>query len=167
MANPSPGRLSEIVAECQARMKSATDRMVTTFRFVPDDKLRWSPSETARSPLDLVAHCALANRFFAGVIRGEPMPPMPQPGELRAWGRQLAAEIPDARDAIRRLEASRDEVIAALGTMTPERFATEPAMPGGSFPMHFWMGVPGQHMEGHASQMDYLQTIWGDLVDHR
>ena len=50
--------------------------------------------------------------------------------------------------------------------MTAERFATSPNSPFGPMPMAFWVNLPGMHMGSHASQIDYLQTIWGDLVDH-
>jgi len=50
--------------------------------------------------------------------------------------------------------------------MTAERFATSPNSPMGAFPMAFWASLPGLHMSGHATQIDYLQTIWGDLADH-
>jgi hypothetical protein len=50
--------------------------------------------------------------------------------------------------------------------MTATRFATSPESPMGSLPMAVWMRLPSLHTSSHASQMDYLQTIWGDLADH-
>ena len=32
--------------------------------------------------------------------------------------------------------------------------------------MSTWVNLPGMHMDNHAAQIDYLQTIWGDLANH-
>jgi len=162
----SPARLKETIADCQNRTKMAHDRLVKTFGFVPDDKLSWSLSETARSPLAIVAHCILANQMLATVVRGEQMSSTPTPEEAEAASRQFESTMTDRADAVRQLEASCEEAVAALGTMTTERFASSPDSPFGAFPMPFWMNLPAMHMNNHASQIDYIQTAWGDQVDH-
>ena len=158
--------LKETVAGCQARAREATARLAKTFSFVPDDKLRWSPAKTARSALAIIGHTILGNRMFAMVIRGETLPQMPTPEEEDAMSRQFEATIKDRADAVRQLDASCAEVVAALGTMTAERFATSPNSPFGQLPMAFWMSLSGLHAEGHAAQIDYLQTTWGDMTHH-
>ena len=58
------------------------------------------------------------------------------------------------------------EVLAALDSVTPARAETVPDSPFGQMPFAFWMEVPANHTVAHARQLDYLQTIWGDLQDH-
>ena len=166
MAKSANNPPRETVADCQARAKASAERLLKTFSFVPDNKLNWSPSKTARTPVAVVAHCCLANRMFAMVLRGEAISPMPTPEEVHALSRKFEATVRGRAEAVRRLKASCKEIVAALGTMTPKRFATSPNSPMGPLPMALWMNLPGMHMSHHKAQIDYLQTIWGDLVDH-
>jgi hypothetical protein len=166
MAKVANLSLKETVADCQTRVKAAVERLLKTFSFVPDNKLSWSPAKTSRTPLAIVAHCCMSNRLFAKVLRGETISPMPTPAQMHESARQFEATIRDRAEAVRQLQASREEIVAALATMTAERFATSPDSPFGAMPMAFWAALPSLHMGNHACQIDYLQTIWGDLVDH-
>ena len=166
MATAAKTGLKKTVADCQARAKAAAERLSTTLSFVPDNKLNWSPSPTARTPLAIVAHCCVANRMFAKVLRGEPIAPMPTHEEVRTLSQKFEATIRERAEAVRQLEASSEEVVAALATMTAERLATSQNSPGGPLPMAVWVNLPSMHMGNHASQVDYLQTIWGDVTDH-
>ncbi len=158
--------LKKTVADCQDAAQRAAERLLKTLSFVPDAKLNWSPAPTARTSLAIVAHCCMANKMFAKIFRGESVSPMPTLEEIRGLSQKFEATIRDRAEAVRQLEASREEVVAALGTMTAERFATSPTSPGGSIPMAVWMSLPSMHMGNHACQIDYLQTIWGDVADH-
>lgn len=166
MAAMSISQLAEFVGRCQARAKDAEKTLLKTFSFVPDDKLKWSPASTARTSLAIVAHCGMANEFFAGLVAGKAMPYMPTPAELKAMELKFEASITDRADALRRLQASTQAFTEALATVTPERCATSPDSPFGSAPMPFWMELAGAHVEYHTAQINYLQTIWGDVVDH-
>ncbi len=166
MGATKPDCFKENVADCQARVEAAAGRFVKTLSFVPDVKLKSSPAKTARSAIAIAAHCVLANRMFAKVIRGEPISPMPTPEQVTDSSRKFEATITERADALRQFEASWKEVIAALGTMTPERFAGSANSPFGPLPIAVWMHLPGRHMDNHAAQIDYLQTTWGDLADH-
>ena len=159
-------RLKETIAQCQERTQRGAERLLKTFSFVPDDKVAWSPAKTARTPLAILAHCCMTNRMFAKVIRGEAMTPMPSHEEIGALSQQFEATIRDRAEAVRQMESSRDEVVAALASLTAERFATTPESPFGPRPMSLWVSMPGLHMGSHAAQIDYLQTIWGDMVGH-
>jgi hypothetical protein len=158
--------LKKTVADCQASAKAAAERLLKTFSFVPDNKLSWTPSKTARSSLGIVAHCCMANQMFAKILRGESVSPMPTLQQIHEMSQKFEATIHDRAEAVRQLEASCEEVVAALGTMTADRFATSPVSPGGEIPMAVWMSLPSMHTGGHATQIDYLQTIWGDVADH-
>ena len=114
MANAGNDRLKETIADCQSRVKKAAERLLKTFSFVPDDKLNWSPSKTARTALAVVAHCVQANQMFAMVLRGEAISPMPTPERNARASRKFEATIRDRAEAVRQLEASCEEVVAAL-----------------------------------------------------
>ncbi len=144
----------------------AKDKLLKSFAAVPDDKLGWAPSETARSAVWMVAHCGAANRAFAGILSGKPLPMPTDPQEAARAIRNAGRDVTTREEAVRLVEASTDDVLAALDAVTEEKLASSPDSPFGPLPYGFWMAVPGQHMAGHTQQLEYLQTIWGDLEDH-
>jgi hypothetical protein len=159
--------LAELVAQAKQSAEEAKALLLTNFSFVPDDKLTWSPSASARSAVQIVAHCGAANEAFAEVIAGGEIPINGlSPEEASAQIRISGATVTSREEAVELVEESTARVIAALDKATPELLATAPMTPFGPFPYEAWMVLPGQHMGGHAQQLAYLQTIWGDLEDH-
>ena len=167
MSATTVSNLAELVAQSKQSAEEAKALLLGNLSVVPDDKLTWSPSASARSAVQIVAHCGLANEAFATVIAGGEIPI----GGLSAEEasnqiRQAGAMVTSREEAVRLIEESTAKVIAALDQATPELLATTPMTPFGPFPYEAWMVLPGQHMGGHAQQLAYLQTIWGDLEDH-
>lgn len=167
MSATTTPNLSEIVTQAKQSAEETKAFLLNGFSFVPDDKLTWTPSSSARSAIQLVAHCGHANEAFATVIAGEDLPVANlTPEEASEQIRQAGASVTSREEAVRLIEESTAKVIAALDKATPELLATAPMSPFGPFPYEAWMVLPGQHMGGHAQQLAYLQTIWGDLEDH-
>jgi hypothetical protein len=140
--------------------------LLKTFQFVPEDKLKWSPSPTARTPLQIVAHCGVANRAFATVLRGEPLPLSSDPKEAAAQIRDGGKDTATREAAVKLVEDGTAEVLAALDTVSTERAGSTTHTPFGPLPFSIWMNLPSEHMTGHAHQVNYLQTIWGDAENH-
>jgi len=158
--------ISEQITEAKKETTRAKAQLLRIFEFVPEDKLNWSPSSTARTALQIVAHCGVANSALAAVLRGEPMPLPMDPEAARILIRNGGKGIATREAAVQVVEDSLQEVLQALDTVTEERFATVPPSPFGSIPFPIWMGIPSSHMDGHANQINYLQTVWGDHDDH-
>lgn len=154
------------IASYKEAVSSAKEQLLKTFAFVPDEKLTWSPSATARSPIQIVAHCGLANEAFATVIGGGELPVSGSAEEASAAIRAAGRDVTGRDEAVRMVEESTARVIAALDGVTPEMMETSPMSPFGPFPFVAWITLPGNHMAGHAHQIDYLETIWGDIEDH-
>jgi len=154
------------IEQTKAATEQAMGRLLTTFKFVPDDKLGFTPSPTARTPLHLVGHCGMANMAFATVIRGEDLPVFGSPEEAAEQVRNAGREIASREEAVRLVEESTAAVLAALDGVTPDQLSTFPNSPFGPMPFPFWMNLASIHMSAHASQIDYIQTIWGDFEDH-
>jgi hypothetical protein len=161
---------AETTAAKIGQAKDATERAAAdlrkTFAAVPDDKLDWSPSPTARTPLWLVGHCGAASSAIAALLRGEPLPLPGDTADAAALIRAAGQGVATRAEALSLLDASTAEVLAALDSVTPARVETVPDSPFGQMPFAFWMEVPANHTVAHARQLDYLQTIWGDLQDH-
>lgn len=158
------------VSELKGRSKEdalcAKERLLRTFAFVPDGKLRWSPAPSARTALQIVAHCGMANFGFAAVLRGEAMEISSDPVEAAAQIRAAGRDVGAREEAIHLAEVSTAQVLAALDNVTAERLETMPLSPLGAFPFAFWMSLPSDHVNGHIAQIEYLQTVWGDLESH-
>jgi uncharacterized damage-inducible protein DinB len=149
------------IGQAKALTQMVAARMRSALRATPDDKLQWSPSDTARNTLHIVGHICAANKAIAATLRGEPMPAM-------TLSEIPHSEIPlkDRSEAESELEAGVSALLAALDEMTADRLASQVATPFGMMPMTTLITIPGYHMMGHLGQVDYLQTIWGDWEMH-
>lgn len=157
---------ADMIAQAKQSTLMAKARLLKTFEFVPDDKLDWTPAEPARTSLQIVAHCGTANKAFATVLRGEDLPITGTPEEAAALIREGGKDIKTREEAVQLVEDSTAEIMEALDGVTAQMTSTSPNSPFGPIPFPFWMILPADHMGGHASQLNYIQTIWGDLQDH-
>lgn len=157
--------MSELIEQCKQSALRGKSQFLNTFAFVPDDKLTWSPSPTAKSALRVAAHVGITNQAFAGILRGEKMPGTSFEELIE---RMNAAEqgVTSREQAVQMIEESTAAVLAALDSMTPEAVGSMVETPVVNAPMTFFMSLPGMHAGNHAAQVDYLQTIWGDLAMH-
>jgi hypothetical protein len=157
--------LEELITSAKRSTKANLRHLLHTFSFVPEDKVNWSPSTTAKSALRIVAHCAVSNGAFAAIIDGEPMTAETFP-EIKAKLNEEEKKLATKEAAIDALNGSYTVVISALDRMTPEKAASYVVTPFLKAPMPFFMNLPGMHMGNHAAQIAYLQTCWGDLDPH-
>jgi hypothetical protein len=165
MANCSPATEGLIAQAKEATVKAKTG-LLAMFEAVPEDRLNWSPSPTARTPLWLVAHCGAANHAFDTILRGEPLQLPQDPKEQAAMIRAGGQDVTTRAEAIRSVEDSTAAILQALDAVTDEQAQSVPDSPLGAIPYTFWMTVPSTHIEYHRCQLAYVQTIWGDVQDH-
>ncbi|MBS1719052.1 MAG: DinB family protein [Armatimonadetes bacterium] len=159
--------MDPVVETCK---KSAVDGMnmfLRNFAHVPDDKLNFQVTPTAKSPLRIAAHTALYMGRFAAMMRDRKLP---SPVDLDAWLKLVEAEetaITTREDMEKAFRAGTDEVLAVLDSLTPEdlEFAFDSGL-GFSFSMRQMMALPGWHATLHTGQIDFLQTCWGDQHVH-
>lgn len=132
-------------------------RLRDTLNHVPDDRLLWTPSPSARPALKIAAHVALSNRYFASVLRGDKQDERSVSDVVEDIVRQ-EAPFQTRAEVNRILEETTGEVLAAYDRLSAER-VSDPRVA-------FIMTLVGRHADGHAAQIDYLQTTWGDMEDH-
>jgi hypothetical protein len=157
---------SEAVATASARIERFSERLIHLFSYVPDDRLTWTPSPTAKSSLRIVAHCALVSRFFANIIT-ESMPvPMPLPEEYFKSLYEAEEKIATREGAVALVTETTAELRKALETVNGRKSSSAPNSPFGPIPMAFWVDMGSEHLADHVGQLEYLQTIWGDLDNH-
>ena len=154
--------MNEAIERSKAQVENGKDRLLKTFAAVPDDKVTWSPSPTAKSALRVVAHIGVTNYGFVSILRGQESK-FSSFEELFAFFNPEEAKITSREQAVKLIEDSTNALLAALDELTEAKMASEVKGPFGPMPMTFWMALPSRHADNHASQIDYLQTIWGDM----
>ncbi|HLJ53794.1 MAG TPA: DinB family protein [Chthonomonadaceae bacterium] len=142
------------------------ERFLKTFEAVPDDKVNWSPSPSAKTPLQIAAHAACTAGNFAVLFREGRFPAM-DIGQFMAHMKETESRVTTREQAVALFRANTDAAIAALEAITPGSLAATIDTPFGfSAPMSQFTMVPGMHAQAHAAQIDYLQTCWGDQEMH-
>lgn len=133
------------------RLERASNHVLATFAAVPDDRLDFSPSETARSCRSLLAHIIEGNGYVAQAM-GLSVPT----GDEKA-----------DRDVLARVfQEGATVLLEAVRAMPAERIGATIPFFGQDFPTPAFLMTAEWHMSRHAGQIDYLQTVWGDLEDH-
>ena len=159
--------MENLVASCKEMAVRGMEVFLKTFSFVPDDKLNWTPSPTAKSAMQIAAHTSIYAGNFAKMIRDRKLPFGDEIPEFVARMNAAEEALTSRTEMERVFRKNTDEVIAALDTLTPEVMgATLDTSLGWSVPMTFLMNLPGMHALSHAAQIDYLQTCWGDQEVH-
>lgn len=145
---------------------SAVDGMeyfLRNFSHVPDEKLTWRATPTAKSPIRIAAHTALYAARFARMMREKRLP---QPDNLAEWLAERNAEeeaVTDRVEMERLFRSGTEEVLAVLDGLSPEDIASVlDSGQGWKVPMTRLMALPGWHATLHAGQIDFLQTCWDD-----
>ena len=155
--------MEDFVAICKERTTEALESFLRVLRFVPADKLTWSPTPTAKSALQIVAHCAGYSGNFAAIISTRKFPPV---DEFRGAVKAAIASVTTLEEAEAMLRKGIADTIVALDTVKPEEVRGMIDAPQGPTPFMFFLTLPAGHLETHESQIDYLQTCWDDQEVH-
>ena len=154
--------MEDIISQTKAELLRSKKRMAQALATTPDDKLQWSPSPTARTPLQQVAHGASGIANTQGMLTGMPFP-YPSIGEYDKAARTDEQQFTTRDQVLSLLEQSCTDYFTLLDTLTPEQLASTVQLPfGTSFPMAVCITFAASHLNDHAAQMDYIQTIYGD-----
>ena len=143
----------------------STEILLKTYAAVPEDKLLWSPSATAKSATQLVAHIGLVNEAFAGILTGKVTGSTDVPAMFAELARKELT-IKAREKAIALIEDSTAGVVAAIESITDAQVAGDITTPFGVRPLRKFIFMPEWHVASHSAQIDYLQTTWGDLESH-
>ncbi len=146
--------------------KSAIDNMemfLRNFSKVPDDRLTWTPTPTAKPAIRIGAHAALYAGRFAQMIRARALPKVENLDEWLAERSKEEAAITTRAEVESIFRQGTAEVLAALDTLTSEEIESSlDSGQGWQMSMIWVMGLPGWHATLHTGQIDFLQTCWDD-----
>lgn len=155
----------EMIESAKQGLQMGTGYLLSTLAAVPDEKLTYTPAETSKSPLQIGAHIATSNQAFASMLRGEPMPDVTQQA-MESQMNEAEKSLSTREAVVEAIQSSAADLEKALDGLTPESIGQTVRTPFGDMPAPFIMQLCGIHPMCHASQIDYLQTTWGDLENH-
>lgn len=153
------------IQEAKAEFNRAKDRMLKCLETTPDDKANWSPSPTSRNAIQQVGHAASSINGMKDWFTGAPFP-FNSMQELDDACREEEKGFTSKDQVTALLNQNADAYCTWLDSLTPEFLDSELNTGFGSFPMRSAITWPADHIRGHAAQMEYLQTIWGDRDWH-
>jgi len=153
--------MSEVKDQAKAEFARAHDRLKMLLAKTPDDRINWAPSATCRTPIQQVAHSAIAIEGIQGMLSGKPFP-YEKLSDMDASIRASEKEFTTREQALNLLEKNSATYLAWLDTVTDEQLSTRIETPMGQLPLAFAITFPAFHTRGHAAQIEYIQTIYGD-----
>lgn len=157
--------MENIIDDVKAEFNRAKDRITRDLTTTPDDKINWSPTESARTPIQLVAHAALGTTGITGMLAGKPFP-FSNMQEMDTASRQAEKEFTSREQVLAFLDKSSNEFLTWLDTLTAEQIASTLTLPFGPVPMASAITFPADHLRCHAAQIEYVQTTYGDYSMH-
>jgi hypothetical protein len=157
--------MNETVENTKTAFLATKGRLLKTFDATPNDRLNWSPSESARTPIELVAHCANSLHWLHTSFAGEPMPKLTT-AEFDELHLSRDKQFHSREQVVAHLEAESAAFLSWLDQVSEEQLASTWQSPFGGVPMTLAITFPARHADGHVSQLEYVQTIYGDRVWH-
>jgi hypothetical protein len=159
--------VQEVIDRAKAEFLQAKGGLFRALDTTADDRINWSPSETARSPLHIVAHAGIGGRAMLGNLKGDTFS-IPTTEEAHRYFRGTEMEY-TSRDQVERLwDGLVRDYFAWLDQLTSECLESMMDLPFGlgSMPISMGIAVMAMHINWHTAQIHYIQTIYGDYDSH-
>ncbi len=141
--------------------KLAAEGVIRAARSTAEDKLDWKPLDEGRSVLDQLRECALANAYFAGAVNAQEKKP-------ESWAEQLKGltSLGEIADQVTETAAAVSRALIAIPDETAQNTIT--IQFGEPVEMNYmeYALIPERNMEYHRGQICYIQTLYGDKVNH-
>jgi hypothetical protein len=159
--------MQEVIENAKAQFLMAKDRLSRALANTPDDRINWSPSPSARTPIHQVAHSARSIKHILEQMSGTPFA-IPTTAEADHDFREWEQQFNTREQVLDLLERNSAEYLAYLDALTPDKLDTMAKMPFGlgEAPVRGWLEAPPAHTNYHTAQIEYMQTIYGDQDWH-
>jgi hypothetical protein len=135
--------------------------------FVPSDKRNWVPMGSARTTVDMVQECCEALEVFTNFMKTGQMAPF-TPEVFAKRAEALKKNPPKLEDLFPRLQKSTEEYAQTLEKFPTEKLTQMVKSPfgGQDMPMIQLVSIPAFNLVYHWGQINYLQTMLGDMEMH-
>jgi hypothetical protein len=135
-------KLQEVIA---IRTEQAAAKLAAVARRCPAERLTWKPAPEARDVMELLRECAVVNVRSMEAIRTGHWSDLPGLEE------RYAVELDTLDKAIDRLLMDTRRLIDVVRAVPAERFDEDALLDAIC------------HMSYHEGQVNYIQTLYGDL----
>jgi uncharacterized protein YndB with AHSA1/START domain len=163
--NRSP--LQDAIDQAKGSMLQAKAQLIHSLETTPDDRLNWSPSPTARTPLQTAAHAANSIKNIHGILDNRPFQ-ADSVEEADKSFREWELQFTTREQVMELIEQNTGAYIAWLDALTEDHLNSMVETPFGmgKVPVALGLTFPPGHTMGHVSQIEYIQTIYGDQDWH-
>jgi len=155
--------MSELIKRTKQEFEWSRDRMLGLLKDTPDDKLNWSPSPTARTPLAIVTHSARSLHHITEMLKGRPFG-VSTTAVADEGFRQEEQEFTSRDKVVEIFEENAKAYVDWIDTLTEEGLNDPITFPFGlgTGTVSYGMNAAARHTEAHIAQLEYIQTIYGD-----
>lgn len=142
--------------------KQAHHFMTKDLQALPEDKQNACPGGCARTPLNVIAECAMVHRMVGDFLRtgkAERIPAEERDAHLNSFDTM--------EKALAYLDRETQYLLGVLETLDENTLGDVSEEPLG-FPMtRFGLAqLPAMHMMYHDGQLNYIQSLYGDDKVH-
>ncbi len=159
--------MNETIDKARADFIRAKDRMTAALDTTPDDRLNWSPSPTARTPIHQVVHAAEAIRNIHNFLDGRVFE-VENTEKADKGFREFEKQFTTREAAVELFENHSAAFLQWLDGLSEDRLGDVVQLPFnlGQAPIGPMLSVQAAHLNDHAAQLAYIQTIYGDQDWH-
>ena len=137
----------------------AAKDLETALLRLPEDKRNWSPTENARSAMNMIAECAILGDP-TGIVKSRSFPTDFDMAAFHARRNELATDWETCREL---LHANVDRAIATIREIPDSDLDQTVQMPWGPFTLAQIVSYPYWNMSYHEGQINYIASMLGCL----
>jgi uncharacterized damage-inducible protein DinB len=158
---------SQVVERAKGAFLNAKHGLLRALETTPDDRLNWRPSETARSPLHVAGHAAFAIDSMLGNMTGNTFP-LETTDLAETYFRDLEQAFTSRGQVTELLESNSKKYLDWLDQLDDPQLESMFVLPFGMGSAKTADGLDfmALHLMWHTAQIQYIQTIYGDLKTH-
>jgi DinB superfamily len=155
--------MSEVIKSAKQDFERSRNRMMSLLKETPDDRLNWSPSPNARTPLAIVAHSAMSLHHVTEMLKGRPFG-VPNTKAADKDFRESENDFKTREEVCSLFEKNAAVYIAWIDNLSEEGLNDPITFPFGlgQGTVRDGIDAPARHTEAHIGQLEYIQTIYGD-----
>src|ERR1051326_1366867 len=112
--------MSDKIEKAKANFTRVKERMSHLLELTPEDKLNWSPSPSARTPLQIVAHSAEAIKNIHGFLEGHPFD-IENTARADQFFREWEKQFTSRQQVVELFERNSSAYLSFLDSLSQER----------------------------------------------
>ena len=128
--------------------------MLLTLARTPDERLDWKPEPTARTAMDFMRECAVHCDEWGQLL------------DLGVWPEAFQTRIgaiTNRQEAIEEFQSGVSRLAAAIRDVPDDKLDVMLKSPWEESPIAIWLTYAATHNQYHIGQMNYIQTLYGDI----